>query len=76
LSRCSLASEQYAPEVAMSRLIPKFTPKGASHPDIVVIGKFLVAQSGQDMLGKVAKVHFKITQALLQEEKKFPTTLP
>ena len=51
-------------------------PKGAAHPDIVVIGKVLVAQSGQEMLGKVAKVHFKITQAILQEEKKFPTTLP
>lgn len=61
---------------SLSRDAQMSLPKGAAHPDIVVIGKFLVAQSGQDMLGKVAKVHFKITQAILQEEKKFPTTLP
>jgi ribonuclease HIII len=62
--------ERLARDVRMS------LPKGASHPDIVVIGKFLVSQSGQEMLGEVAKVHFKITQAILQEEKKFPTILP
>ena len=60
----------------LSRDAQMSLPKGASHPDIVIIGKFLVAQSGQEMLGKVAKVHFKITQDILQEEKKFPTTLP
>jgi len=45
---------------SLSRDAQMRLPKGASHPDIVVIGKVLVAQSGQDRLGKVAKVHFNI----------------
>src|SRR5215469_7208203 len=41
-------------------------PKGASNPDIVTIGKVLVAQSGPEKLGTVAKVSFQTTQQILQ----------
>ncbi len=40
-------------------------PKGASAP-VVAAGRSLVAKSGRDGLGRVAKVHFKLTQAILQ----------
>ncbi len=42
-------------------------PKGASDPRIVTTGREIVAKHGRDMLGKVAKLHFKTTAAILQE---------
>jgi ribonuclease HIII len=41
-------------------------PKGASNPMIVTVGHEIVARAGQDALGKVAKLHFKTTQEILQ----------
>lgn len=43
-------------------------PKGASNPAIVVIGRDLVARFGQDMLRRLAKLHFQTTQAILQKD--------
>ncbi|HEU5384192.1 MAG TPA: hypothetical protein VFV38_53035 [Ktedonobacteraceae bacterium] len=43
-------------------------PKGASNADIVVIGRDLVARFGQDMLRRLAKLHFQTTQAILQKD--------
>lgn len=42
-------------------------PKGASDPKIVTTGREIVAKHGQAMLGKVAKLHFKTTAAIIQE---------
>lgn len=41
-------------------------PKGASDPRIVTVGREIVAQGGQSALSKVAKLHFKTTEAVLQ----------
>ncbi|WP_207229355.1 ribonuclease HIII [Ktedonosporobacter rubrisoli] len=41
-------------------------PKGASNPDIVSVGRKIVSQLGQEALGRVAKLHFRITEAILQ----------
>lgn len=41
-------------------------PKGASNPMIVTVGREIVARAGRDALGKVAKLHFKTTQEILQ----------
>jgi ribonuclease HIII len=40
-------------------------PKGASHPDIVVVGRQIVAKYGREMLAKMAKLHFKTTEDIL-----------
>lgn len=50
----------------LSRDVQMMLPKGGSNPDIVAIGKVLVAQAGRDRLGSVAKVHFQTTQHILQ----------
>jgi ribonuclease HIII len=42
-------------------------PKGASDPKIVTVGREIVAKHGQEALGKVAKLHFKTTQLILQD---------
>jgi ribonuclease HIII len=41
-------------------------PKGASDPKIVTVGREIVAKYGQSALAKVAKLHFKTTEAILQ----------
>lgn len=50
----------------LSKYVRIELPKGASNPDIVVVGRAIVAQFGQDMLRRLAKLHFKTTQAILQ----------
>ena len=42
-------------------------PLGASHPKIIPMGREIVTRYGQDALGKTAKLHFKITQEVLQK---------
>lgn len=42
-------------------------PKGASNPEIVTVGREIVARAGQEALGKVAKLHFKTTQTILRQ---------
>jgi ribonuclease HIII len=42
-------------------------PKGASNPEIVTVGREIVARAGRKALGKVAKLHFKTTQAILRQ---------
>lgn len=41
-------------------------PKGASDPKIVTVGREIVAKYGQSALAKVAKLHFKTTEVILQ----------
>jgi ribonuclease HIII len=41
-------------------------PRGSSNPQIVTIGKSLIAQFGREKLESVAKVSFQITQKILQ----------
>lgn len=42
-------------------------PKGASDPAIVAVGRRIVARLGKEQLAAFAKVHFKTTDAILQE---------
>jgi ribonuclease HIII len=41
-------------------------PKGASDPSIVSVGRGIVARGGQEQLAEFAKLHFKTTEAILQ----------
>jgi ribonuclease HIII len=50
----------------LSQSIGVELPKGASSPMIVTVGREIVAREGRDALGKVAKLHFKTTQEILQ----------
>jgi len=50
----------------LSQSISVQLPKGASSPMIVTVGREIVARAGRDALGKVAKLHFKTTQEILQ----------
>ncbi|GCE17064.1 ribonuclease HIII [Dictyobacter kobayashii] len=43
-------------------------PKGASNPQIVAIGRQLVAQQGETALRRIAKLHFKTTATILQPQ--------
>jgi len=42
-------------------------PKGKSNPDIITVGREIVAQGGRDALSKVAKLHFEMTQQIYQQ---------
>ncbi len=50
----------------LSSKVGRTLPKGASDPSIVVIGRELVAEHGKDFLNEIAKLHFKITEVILQ----------
>lgn len=50
----------------LSRRIGITLPKGASDPAIVNVGHEIVAKYGKNMLAKVAKLHFKTTEQILQ----------
>ena len=39
-------------------------PKGNSHPDILTVGREIIAHGGQEALGRVAKLHFEMTQQI------------
>jgi len=54
-----------------SRRIGKTLPKGASDPAIVAIGREIVARHGKEILAEIAKLHFKITEMILQSLKEF-----
>lgn len=41
-------------------------PKGASDPSIVIIGREIVARNGKEVLIEVAKLHFSITEKIVQ----------
>lgn len=41
-------------------------PKGASDPSIVAVGRGIVARGGKERLAAFAKLHFKTTEAILQ----------
>jgi ribonuclease HIII len=42
-------------------------PKGASNPQIVTVGREIVAKGGREALRKVAKLHFNTTETILQD---------
>lgn len=49
----------------LSRRLHITLPKGASDPAIVTIGREIVEKYGPDMLARVAKMHFKTTEAIV-----------
>ncbi len=50
----------------LSHRASKTLPKGAFDPSIITIGREIVAQGGETALAEVAKLHFKMTQTILQ----------
>jgi ribonuclease HIII len=50
----------------LSGRVGKTLPKGASDPAIVTIGREIVAKYGKEILGEIAKLHFKTTELILQ----------
>ena len=51
----------------LSIRIGKTLPKGATDPSIITIGREIVAKGGQELLGEVAKLHFRTTAKILQK---------
>ncbi|MFL5627952.1 MAG: ribonuclease HIII [Ktedonobacteraceae bacterium] len=51
----------------LSIKIGKTLPKGATDPTIITIGREIVAKGGQELLGEVAKLHFRTTAKILQK---------
>ncbi|GHO42680.1 ribonuclease HIII [Ktedonospora formicarum] len=49
----------------LSRSLDLELPKGASNPQIVTVGRELVAHRGKDALRRVAKLHFKTTETII-----------
>ncbi len=63
-----VARAEFVKQIAgLSKLVGVTLPKGASNPDIVAVGREIVARAGQETLGKVAKLHFKTTSVILQQ---------
>jgi len=50
----------------LSGRVGKPLPKGASDPAIVTVGREIVARHGREILAAIAKLHFKITDMILQ----------
>jgi ribonuclease HIII len=50
---------------ALSQTVGVDLPKGASNPRIGEVGREIIAAGGLDALRKVAKLHFKITSAIM-----------
>ncbi|MGH2494378.1 MAG: ribonuclease HIII [Ktedonobacteraceae bacterium] len=42
-------------------------PKGASDPSIVMVGRRIVARAGKERLAEFAKLHFRTTEAIMQD---------
>ncbi len=51
----------------LSRSVGMDLPKGASNPQIVTVGRQIIAKGGQQALARVAKLHFKTTETILQK---------
>lgn len=51
----------------LSRSLHIRLPLGASHAQIVPMGREIVTRYGRDALGKAAKLHFRLTQEVLQK---------
>ncbi len=65
-----IARAEFVRQMAtLSQMVGFDLPKGASNPRIVEVGREIVARGGLDALRKVAKLHFKITTAILQGQK-------
>jgi ribonuclease HIII len=63
-----VARAEFVKQIAnLSKLVGISLPKGTSNPDIVAVGREIVARAGQETLGKVAKLHFKTTSVILQQ---------
>jgi len=62
-----LARATFLKQIAeLSKMVGVSLPKGASNPQIVTARREIVMRAGQETLGKVAKLHFKTTQTILQ----------
>ncbi len=63
-----LARAEFVQQISkLSQQVGVLLPKGKSNPDIITVGREIVAQGGQDVLSKVAKLHFEITQQICQQ---------
>jgi len=62
-----LARAEFAAQISrLSQQVGVLLPKGKSNPDIITVGREIVAQGGRDALSKVAKLHFEMTQQIYQ----------
>jgi ribonuclease HIII len=50
----------------LSKSAGEALPKGASDPSIVAVGRSIVARWGKEQLAEFAKLHFRTTEAILQ----------
>jgi ribonuclease HIII len=62
LARASFVQELDQLSIKVGRTLPK----GATDPSILTIGREIVAKGGQELLGEVAKLHFRTTAQILQ----------
>ncbi len=63
-----VARAEFVQHIAgLSKQFDLVIPKGASSPEIVTVGREIVARAGQEALGKVAKLHFKTMQTILRQ---------
>ncbi len=63
-----VARAEFVKRIAeLSKLVSVSLPKGASNPDIIAVGREIVAKAGQETLGKMAKLHFKTTSVILRQ---------
>jgi len=62
LARASFVQELDQLAIKVGRTLPK----GATDPSILTIGREIVAKGGQELLGEVAKLHFRTTAQILQ----------
>ena len=63
-----LARAEFVQQISkLSQQVGVLLPKGNSNPDIITVGREVVAQGGRDALGKVAKLHFEMTQQIRQQ---------
>ena len=60
-----LARAEFVQQISkLSQQVGVLLPKGNSNPDIITVGREIVAQGGQDALSKVAKLHFEMTEQI------------
>jgi ribonuclease HIII len=62
LARASFVQELDQLSIKVGRTLPK----GATDPSIITIGREIMAKGGQELLGEVAKLHFRTTAQILQ----------
>lgn len=52
----------------LSEQVGRPLPKGASNPDIIIVGSQIIRDGGRAALGDVAKLHFRTTGAIIPDD--------